>query len=410
MTSRTASAAALLLLAAICGAAAVSDYHSKPIPTEDRGGLLEYSVIYTDRATNSMSSTFQTVMKELHATLTAAYNAEHAVILPGSGSFAMESVARQLCSGKKALVLRLGYFSYRWSDIFEQGDFVADSVVLKARPAKGEESNPTPEYIPPPVAEVVAAISKEKPAVVFAPHVETSTGILLPDDYIKHVADAAHKAGALFVLDGVASGMLWVDMEALGLDVYITAPQKGWTSPACAGVVILSPAGNKAVSETTSTSMTLNLKKWRDVMDSYLAGGFAYHTTMPTDCLALFRDAAKETQEYGFDKAKEGFIHLGHNVRAMLSKLGFKSLAAPGFEAPGVVVVYTEDPAMIKKLMEKGLQLAAGVPLMLDEAAAPTTRFRVGLFGIDKVYNLDRTVSILEDAVTAILKESRDEL
>mmetsp|Transcript_24947 Transcript_24947/g.44444 ORF Transcript_24947/g.44444 Transcript_24947/m.44444 type:complete len:409 (-) Transcript_24947:178-1404(-) len=405
--SRCLRMAILLVLAGV--ATAVSDYHSKPIPVEARGGLLEYSVIYTDRATNSMSSTFQTVMKELHAVLTAAYNAERAVILPGSGSFAMESVARQLCSGKKALVVRLGYFSYRWTDIFEQGDFVSESVVLRATPVAGEEGEAKPQYGPPPIAEVVAAIKRERPAVVFAPHVETSTGILLPNDYIKAMADAAHSVGGLFVLDGVASGMLWVDMEALATDVYITAPQKGWTSPACAGVVILSPAGNTAVSATTSTSMTLNLRKWRDVMDSYLSGGFAYHTTMPTDCLALFRDAAQETQAYGFGKAQEGFLQLGANVRSMLSKLGFKSVAAPGFEAPGVVVVYSEDEAMVKKLVGQGLQLAAGVPLMLDEAVPAAQRFRVGLFGIDKVYNLDRTVSILEKAVTAVMT-GKDEL
>jgi len=403
-------AAGLLALVFCANAAgAVSEYHSKPIPVEARGGLLEYSVIYTDRATNSMSTTFQAVMKELHSVLTAAYNAERAVILPGSGSFAMESVARQLCSGKKALVVRLGYFSFRWTDIFDQGGFVSESVVLRASPAPGEEGAALPQFAPPPVAEVIAAIKAEKPAVVFAPHVETSTGMLLPDDYIKAVADAVHSAGGLFVLDGVASGMLWVDMERLGLDVYITAPQKGWTSPACAGVVILSPAGNAAVSATTSTSMTLNLRKWRDVMDSYLSGGFAYHTTMPTDCLALFRDAAAETQAYGFGKAQEGFLELGARVRAMLGKLGFKSVAAPGFEAPGVVVVYCDDEAMVRKLVGEGLQLAAGVPLMLDEAVPAARRFRVGLFGIDKVYHLERTVSILEKAVVAVMA-GKDEL
>lgn len=278
---------------------------------------------------------------------------------------------------------------------------------MKAVPT---EDGPQLYFEPPALEEVVAAIRKEKPDVVFMPHMETSTGILLPNDYVAAVSSEVHKLGSVLALDGVASGMLWVDMTTLGVDAYITAPQKGWTSPACAGIVMLSEAGNGLVSKTTSSSMSLNLRKWRDVMDAYLGGGFAYHTTMPTGCLQLFRDAAEETRDYGFRKAQEDFLELGRWVRALLIELGYKSVAAPGFEAPGVVVVHSSYPALVSKMAGHGMQLAAGVPLMLDEAELPAQRFRIGLFGIDKVYDVNGTVALLQKALGEVVTSSKEEL
>ena len=394
-----AAAAVAALLAA--GARAGNDYHKKPIPLEENGGLLEFSVIYSDRAVNSMSSTFQTVMKDLDRELTGLYQAERAVIIPGSGTYGMEAVARQLASGKKTLVLRNGLFSYRWTDIFTTGDIPEASKVLKAQPSGGDQ----PQYSPRDLAEVQAEIAREKPAVVFAPHVETSLGLLLPDDYVKGVAEATRAAGGLFVLDGIASGLQWVNMKALGVDVYLTAPQKGWSSPACAGIVMLGPRANKAVSETTSDTYSLNLRKWRDVMEAYLGGGFAYHTTMPTDCLQIFRDAVLETRKYGFKKAHQDFVALGKATREMLERKGFRSVSAPGFQAPGVVVSYTDDAALVKKVKAQGVQLAAGVPWMLDEKEGLVT-FRVGLFGLDKIKDVEWTVWTLESALDNALPKA----
>lgn len=397
-----AAAVAALLAAAAGGSHAANTYHSKPIPPEEKGGLLEFSVIYSDRAVNSMSSTFQGVMNDLHRELTGLYRAERAVVIPGSGTYGMEAVARQLARGKKTLVLRNGLFSYRWTDIFTTGDIPEASQVLKAQPSGDER----PQYSPRDLAEVQAEIAREKPAMVFAPHVETSLGLLLPDDYVKGVAEATRAVGGLFVLDGIASGLQWVDMEALGVDVYLTAPQKGWSSPSCAGIVMLGPRANKAVSETSSDSFSLNLRKWRDVMEAYLKGGFAYHTTMPTDCLQIFRDAVLETRKYGFKKAKKDFEALGAATREMLERKGFRSVSAPGYQAPGVVVSYTDDAELVKKVKGQGVQLAAGVPWMLDEKEGLIT-FRVGLFGLDKVMDVEWTVFTLESALDAALPPAK---
>jgi alanine-glyoxylate transaminase/serine-glyoxylate transaminase/serine-pyruvate transaminase len=381
-------------------------FHASPLPIDAAGGLLEYSVVYTDRALNHMSRPFQEIMKNLNQTLKEAYNATSVVIMPGSGTYGMEAVARQWCTGKKALVLRNGYFSYRWTDIFEQTGIPSETIVMRGVPVDAE--NKQPYFQPPPIEEVVKTIMTEKPAVVFAPHVETSTGIILPDDYIKKVATAVHAHGGLFVLDCIASGHIWVDMKETGVDAILSAPQKGWTGPACSSVIMLGERGTHATRNTTSTSMVINMRKWLEVMDSYVNGGFAYYTTMPTDALSLFNAAAKETQKIGFAEVKKMAWTLGMETRKMMESKGLKSVAAPGFQAPGVVVSYTPEPNMFNIFKGKGMQIAAGVPFMINEPAGNFT-FRIGLFGLDKVVNKQRTIDILEDKLDEILPEIEKE-
>lgn len=349
-----------------------------------------------------MSPKFMKTMQNLDAVLKRAYNASGVAIIPGSGTYGMESVARQWCSGKKALVIRNGYFSYRWTDIFEQTGIPSETVVMRG---VAVDDDATPSFAPPPLADVVAKIKAEKPAVVFAPHVETSTGIILPDEYIKGVADAAHAHGGLFVLDCIASGTVWVDMKATGVDAILSAPQKGWTGPACASVIMLGERGVHATRNSVSTSMVINMRKWLEVMDAYLGGGFAYYTTMPTDALTLFERAAVETEKVGFDKVKELAWKLGNETRAMMASKGLKSVAAKGYEAPGVVVSYTDDATMFQKFREKGFQIAAGVPFMINEPAGNNT-FRIGLFGLDKIMNRDACVGTLEPTLDEILREN----
>lgn len=363
----------------------------------DQDGLLEYSVVYTDRSINHMSKKFIGIMQELTGLLRGVYNAPSMALVPGGGSYGMEAVARQFCSGKKGLVIRNGYFSYRWTDIFEQCNIPSEHIVLKGRP-NGPDS--TAQFAPCPIEEVAAAIHRERPAVVFAPHVETSAGMMLPDDYITAVGAAAHSVGALFVLDCVASGCIWVDMKACNVDVIISAPQKGWSGPPCAGVIMLSERARIAIDETESTSMVLNLKAWVKMVETYDAGGHAYHTTMPTDGLATFLDVAKETQAIGFDKVKQLQLELGVSIRKMLESRGIKSVAAPGFQAVSVVVSHTSDPAIQsgKRFMDLGMQIASGVPLKCDEHSDYKS-FRIGLFGLDKLMNIPRTLSLFEDVL-----------
>ena len=377
-------------------------FHASPLPLDAAGGLLEYSVVYTDRSMNHMSKPFCDIMKNLNESLKEAYNAASVIIMPGSGTYGMEAVARQWCTGKKALVLRNGYFSYRWTDIFEQTNIPSETIVMRGQPVDPE--NAQPHFAPAPIEEVVKTIKTEKPAVVFAPHVETSTGIILPDDYIKQVASAVHAHGGLFVLDCIASGHVWVDMKETGVDAILSAPQKGWTGPACSSVIMLGERGTHATRNTTSTSMVINMRKWLEVMDSYVNGGFAYYTTMPTDALSLFNGAANETKNIGFEKVKQMAWDLGMGTRKMMESKGLKSVAAPGFQAPGVVVSYTPDPNMFNIFKGKGMQIAAGVPFMINEPAGNFT-FRIGLFGLDKVVNKDRTISILEEKLDEILPE-----
>ncbi|MEE4251849.1 MAG: aminotransferase class V-fold PLP-dependent enzyme [Alcanivoracaceae bacterium] len=374
---------------------------SVQFPAVDPDGLLEFSVVFTDRSLNHMSQMFQGVMRDIHSTLRQVYAADEVVVVPGGGSFGMEAVARQFAGGEKCLVIRNGWFSYRWSQIFEMGSIPSAEVVLKARPV---EQGDTPAWAPAPIAEVVESIRREKPALVFAPHVETASGIILPPDYLKAVADAVHEVGGLFVLDCVASGAIWVDMQASGVDVLISAPQKGWSSSPCAALIMLSEKAVEVMQARTSSSFACDLKKWHQIMQAYINGGHAYHATMPTDSLARFRDTMLETQKIGFDLLKERQWELGRKVRALLAESGFRSVAAPEFAAPGVVVSYTSDDLIHngRKFIEQGLQTAAGVPLMCDEPASYKT-FRIGLFGLDKLNDVDRAVAHLAKAIAQLV-------
>jgi aspartate aminotransferase-like enzyme len=358
------------------------------VPNVDPDGLLEYSVVYTDRSLNHMSRSFQEVMKDISATLKKVYDAKAVVVVPGSGTFAMEAVARQFANDRTCLVIRNGWFSFRWTQIFEMGDIPSAATVLKARRVSEEKNAP---FVPAPIDEVVAAIEAERPEVVFAPHVETSAGMLLPDRYLRAVGDAVHSVGGMFVLDCIASGTIWVDMEAAGVDVLISAPQKGWSGSPCCGLVMLGARARERLDKTTSTSFA-----WH-----------AYHATMPTDGLRTFRDVMRETEAFGFERARSRQEELGSRVRALLVDRGFPSVAAEGFQAPGVVVSYTDDDGIRtgRKFSEVGIQIAAGVPLRCDEPADFWT-FRIGLFGLDKLQNADRTVRTLEEALDGMARGS----
>jgi aspartate aminotransferase-like enzyme len=367
------------------------------LPHVDPDGLLEFSVVYTDRALNHMSKSFQGVMKDISSILKEVYHARSAVLVPGSGTFGMEAVARQFAGDKKVLVIRNGWFSFRWTQIFDMGRIPAESTVLKARRVGSGKQAP---WVPAPIAEVVATIREKKPDVVFAPHVETASGMILPDDYLRAVADAVHDVGGLFVLDCIASGAMWVNMQATGVDVLVSAPQKGWSSSPCCAMVMLSERARAAIDGTNSSSFACDLKKWLQIMETYESGGHAYHATMPTDALTRLREVMKETQAYGFDKVRAEQIELGAKVRALFESRGIPSVAAEGFKAPGVVVSYTEDPDIqsSRKFLAEGLQTAAGVPLQCDEPA-DFMSFRIGLFGLEKWHHVDRTVAQLAAAL-----------
>ena len=369
------------------------------LPDIDPDGLLEYSVVYTDRSLNHMSTTFQGVMNDLSRMLKTAYGAQAAIVVPGSGTFGMEAVARQFATGRKAVVIRNGWFSYRWTQIFEMGDIPAGSKVLKARQVT---AGAQAAFAPAPIDEVLATIRAEEPDVVFAPHVETSSGMILPDDYLRAVAEATREVGGLFVLDCIASGTIWVDMAALGIDVLISAPQKGWSGSPCCGLVMLGARALERIDETSSTSFACDLGKWLDIMLAYEGGGHAYHATMPTDGLRRLREVMREAEAIGLEKLKRRQWELGERVRDLLERRGVPSVAADGFKAPGVVVSYTIDDEVHNgsKFAAAGLQIAAGVPLRCDEPDDFKT-FRIGLFGLDKLIDVERTVSTLEKALDA---------
>jgi len=370
---------------------------NQPPSPVDPDGLLEYSVVFTDRSLNHMSKRFQAVMRDISAMLREVYHAAAVAVVPGGGTYAMESVARQFATGRNCLIIRDGWFSYRWTQILDTGSIPASTTVLKARRLSEQHQAP---FAPPPIEEVVREIADKRPDLVFAPHVETSAGIMLPDSYIRAVGEAVKAVGGLFVLDCVASGAVWVDMADNHVDVLISAPQKGWSAPPSSGLVMLGARAATRLSETSSTSFACDLKKWREIMTAYETGGFAYHATMPTDALATFRDAMAETKAAGFDTLAAAQIDLGSRVRALLAERGFKSVAAPGFEAPGVVVCYTDDVSIhnASAFAALGIQIAAGVPLRCDEPEDFRT-FRLGLFGLDKLYHPERTVDRLRDVL-----------
>jgi aspartate aminotransferase-like enzyme len=371
------------------------------LPDVDPDGLMEFSVVFTDRSLNHMSQSFQGVMRDISSTLKEVYNADAVALVPGGGTYAMEAVARQLVAGQTAMVIRNGWFSFRWSQIFAAASLVSEEHVLKARQTGNDAQAP---FAPAPIDEVVAEIKSKTPAVVFAPHVETASGMILPDDYLRAVADAVHSVGGLFVLDCIASGCVWVDMKAVGVDVLISAPQKGWSASPSAGLVMLNSAAVARVEETTSSSFAIDLKKWLSIMQAYENGGHAYHATMPTDALRKFRDIMNETKELGFERLRDAQWELGNRVRALLTARGIKSVAAEGFGAPGVVVSYTSDPGVQNgsKFAAQGLQIAAGVPLQCDEPEGYST-FRLGLFGLDKLVDVDATVARLEAALDVVI-------
>ena len=370
------------------------------LPQPDPDGLLEYSVVYTDRALNHMSQRFQGVMKDISRLMKQVYNAKSAVIVPGSGTFGMEAVARQFATDKKVLVIRNGWFSFRWTQIFDMGRIPSESIVLKARQIGSGSQAP---FAPAPIDEVIAAIREHQPAVVFAPHVETSSGMILPNSYIKAVGEAVRAVGGMFVLDCIASGTIWVDMVANNVDVLISAPQKGWSASPCCAMVALGERARAHIDSTTSTSFACDLKKWLQIMEAFENGGHAYHATMPTDALATLRDVMVETEAYGFDKVCAEQREVGRRIRELMVGKGFPSVAAEGFQAPGVVVSYTTDPDIQsgKKFLAQGVQTAAGVPLQCDEPADFRT-FRLGLFGLEKLHNPEQTLQNFARALDAI--------
>jgi len=371
------------------------------LQTVDPDGMDEFSVVFTDRSLNHMSKTFQQVMLDINAMLKDVYKAEAVALIPGGGTYAMEAVARQFARGEDVLVVRNGWFSYRWSQIFETGGLTNSATVMKAR--QTGNTNPAP-FAPAPIEEVVAAIREHKPGIVFAPHVETAAGVILPDSYVTAMASAAHEVGALMVLDCIASGCAWIDMQQTGVDVLISAPQKGWSASPCAGLVMFSKRAAERLEDTTSDSFAIDLKKWRQIMVAYEKGGHAYHATLPTDALRAFRDTMLETRDYGFDTLRKAQWALGDGVRMMLKAKGVTSVAADGFGAPGVVVSYTTDPDIStgKKFAALGMQIAAGVPLQCDEPEDFQT-FRLGLFGLDKLYDVDATLARLQVTLDQVL-------
>ena len=370
------------------------------LPDVDPNGLVEYSVVYTDRSVNHMSLSFREVMTDISSTLKEVYNADAVAVVPGSGTFGMEAVARQFATNQNVMVIRNGWFSYRWTQILEMGSIASSHTVSMANPVRDEEQAP---FAPPDLDLVLTKINEEKPKVVFAPHVETSAGMLLPDSYITQVADATHQSGGIMVLDCIASGALWVDMKKTGVDVIVSAPQKGWSGTPCCALVMMSQRALDMLQSTESSSFACDLKKWREIMEAYENGGHAYHATMPTDGLKNFRDVMKETQGLGFEAMKEAQIELGNKIRAVLEEHGYKSVAADGYKSPGVIVSYTNDPAIKSgaKFSQAGMQIAGGVPLKCGEPEDFST-FRIGLFGLDKLTNIQRTVETFSSTLSTV--------
>lgn len=372
----------------------------------DPDGLAEFSVVYTDRALNHMSKAFQQVMNDLSSNLKSVYNADAVAIIPGAGTYGMEAVAAQLARNEDSLIIRNGWFSYRWTQILEKNNIGKKTTVLTAD--RTDDSDAPKPFAPVDIDTAVAQIKEHKPGIVFAPHVETSAGIILPNDYIKALSEAVHSVGGLLVIDCIASGCVWLDMKELGIDVLVSAPQKGWSSTPCAGLVMLSEKAIAQVENTESNSFSLDLKQWLTVMRAYENGGHAYHATMPTDSLRQFRDTIFEAKEIGFDKLSDAQWELGNKIRDLLESRGIESVAAEGFKAPGVVVSYTDRDDMHKgsAFAERGMQIAAGVPLKCGEPDSFKT-FRLGLFGFDKLKDVDGTVERFKNTFEQVVEEEQ---
>jgi aspartate aminotransferase-like enzyme len=366
----------------------------------DPDGLLEYSVVFSDRSLNSMSAAFGEVMRDISRIMRNAYGAASVAVVPGGGTYGMEAIARQFVRGARVMVIRNGWFSYRWSQIIDAGGLASQTTVLAARQLADETDAP---FAPLPLHEILARIRAEKPDIVFCPHVETSAGMMMPDDFIAAVTACVHEHGGMFVLDCVASGTVFVNLEDTGVDVLLTAPQKGWSASPCAALVMMSPRARARLDETTSSSFANDLKKWTQIMETYEGGAHAYHATMPTDALRHFRDALIEAEAFGLEALKAAQVRLGQQVRQLLGRYRYKSVAAEGFEAPSVVVCFAPNAEIKtgKAFAEQGLQIAAGVPLECGEREDYAS-FRIGLFGLDKLSDPDRTVAHLETALEQI--------
>lgn len=376
-------------------------------PEVDPKGLREFSVVYTDRSLNHMSETFCKTMQSVNTEMKTLYNAEQLVIVPGGGTYGMESVARQFGPGRNAMVLRNGLFSYRWTQIFDQAKGAlcknrTPAVFTAGRQGPGKNS----PFAPYPIDEIVGIIQKEKPGLVMAPHVETSTGIILPNDYLAKLGEAVRSVDGLFVLDCIASGSVWVDLKQLSVDVAVMAPQKSWSSTPCAALILLGERGLRSLEsqkDSTSDSFSLNLHKWWCVMRKYEEGAHMYHATMPTDGIRKFHDFLHELKAFGFERAEKAQWEIGRGVRSILKNEGFQSVAAEGFEAPGVVVSYApnDDFATGKAFLKQGVQVAAGVPLFLNEGVE-FKAFRIGLFGLDKLQSPSKVINDFEQIMKNI--------
>ena len=366
----------------------------------DPDGLLEYSVVFSDRSLNSMSDAFGEVMRDISRIMRNAYGAASVAVVPGGGTYGMEAIARQFANDAIVLVIRNGWFSFRWSQIMEAGRLARHTTVLAA--SQSDDSADAP-FAPRPLEDILERIRAEKPDVVFCPHVETSAGMMMPDDFIRALTGCVHEYGGIFVLDCVASGTVFVNLEETGVDVLLTAPQKGWSASPCAALVMMSPHGRARLDETTSSSFANDLKKWTQIMETYEGGAHAYHATMPTDALRHFRDALIEAEGFGLEALKQAQIRLGEEVRGLMDRYSYKSVAADGFKAPSVVVCFAPSAEMKsgKAFAEQGLQIAAGVPLECGEREDYAS-FRIGLFGLDKLMHIDRTVNNLEMALEKI--------
>ena len=265
-------------------------------------GLQEFSVVFTDRSLNHMSAQFQTVMNGIHQGICRAYNAEDCVLMPGGRSFAMEAVARQFGKNQQNAILRNVWFSYRWTQTFDAISPEKTPTVLKARRETNQQGQP---FSPFAVECALSYVQHERPDCLFAAHVETAAGLMLPNDYIRKLGKTVRGNGGLLVLDCVASGAIWVDMQDMNVDILITVPQKGWSSTPSCGVVMLGErALERLQNPSPNGSFALDLSKWHEIVKAYQHGGHAYHATMPTDGLWNFHQNLQETIDFGLDAAK----------------------------------------------------------------------------------------------------------